>query len=189
MKVSVVGGHLNRRGLRWMRDSTEDWRGFEASERSGRARWVFTAGRSAVFQLAGTILLWSVVMERQQSRQLSADLHNKSELHMKLWTSLVVFSFLSFFCKSIVVSPDFSFLSKNSYARLPLRAGMVLKNFGEWGKTDVEGTLQQFRRNCSTSKGGLQKRNYISQHARKAEIWTQLKCPMFSPCTRPYTQV
>lgn len=54
----------------------------------------------------------------------------KRELHMKLWTSLAVLSFLSFFFgNSIVVCPGFfSFLSKNFYARLPLRAGMVLKN-------------------------------------------------------------
>lgn len=71
-------------------------------------------------------------MERQQSRQLSADLHNKTELHMKLWTSLVVFSFLFFFFfVKLLCVQDFSFLSKNLYARLPLRAGMVLKNFGK----------------------------------------------------------
>lgn len=60
--------------------------------------WVFAAGRFVVSQLAGTTLLWSVVMEHQQRRLFSADLHNKTELHMKLWTSLVLFSFL----KSIV---------------------------------------------------------------------------------------
>lgn len=54
--------------------------------------WVFAAGRFVVSQLAGTTLLWSVVMEHQQRRLFSADLHNKTELHMKLWTSLVLSS-------------------------------------------------------------------------------------------------
>lgn len=60
--------------------------------------WVFAAGRFVVSQLAGTTLLWSVVKEHQQRRLFSTDLHNKTELHMKLWTSLVLASFL----KSIV---------------------------------------------------------------------------------------
>lgn len=50
---------------------------------------------------AGSILLRSVVTERQQSRQLSADLHNKTELHMKL--DLTCRLFLSFFLVNLLL--------------------------------------------------------------------------------------
>lgn len=52
------------------------------------------------FQLAITILLWSVVMEYPQRCYFLVNPHNRTEWRMKLWTSLFVFVF---FVKSIVV--------------------------------------------------------------------------------------
>lgn len=53
--------------------------------------WVGGTGLKQHFQLAITILLWSVVMEYQQRCYFLVDSHNRTESHMKLWTSLFVF--------------------------------------------------------------------------------------------------
>lgn len=109
--------------------------------------WVFTAGRFVVSQLAGATLLRPVVMEHQQRRLFSAELHNNTELHMKLWTSLVRSSKIR--CYVLF------WIQKNLRVLLPRRAGAVLSNFGEWGKaaSDVGGSLQDFRRNGISRKG------------------------------------
>lgn len=53
----------------------------------------------------------------------AADLHNKTELRMKMWTSLVAFfSFFLFFGKSIVVGPGF-FVFIHKFIRLPVSEG------------------------------------------------------------------
>lgn len=110
---------------------------------AGSRRWSGPDGHGGCSQRGG--LQFSSWQEQSDCGLLSWNVNKavssalifttKTELHMKLWTSLVVFSFSFFlFGNFIVVCPGFfffRFLSKNFSARLPLRAGMVLKNFGK----------------------------------------------------------